>query len=98
MKNMTNPLNNPWSAERREKAATAVYDSIKVLEDLGNGLGIDPHDSPEEQAESVKQSYDANLQFLKNTLESEYYEGYLDTKRVQDAIDTAEANPVTLSE
>jgi hypothetical protein len=95
MQNMPNSSYNPWSPENREKAANSVYDSIKVLEDLANGLGIDPHESPEEQAESKKQAYDGNLQFLKNTLVNEYYEGYLDAKRVQDAIDAAEANPVS---
>ena len=87
--------NNPWSPENREKAANGVYDSISMLERLATGWAPDPFESPEEQAKDRKQVYDANLQFLKNTLVNEYYEGYLDTKRVEDAIAAAEANPVS---
>jgi hypothetical protein len=85
--------NNPWSPENRQKAANAVYDSITMLDQLAAGWAPDPFESPEEQAKDRKQVYDSNLQFLKNALVNEYYEGYLDKKRVQDAIDAAEANP-----
>ena len=91
---MTDSANNPWSPENRQKAADRVYDSISMLERLATGWAPDPFESPEEQAKDRKQVYDANLQFLKNTLVNEYYDGYLDKKRVQDAIDAAEANPI----
>ena len=91
---MTIPSRDPWSPENRQKAANAVYDSITVLDKLASGWSTDPFESPEEQAKDRKLVYDNNLQFLKNALVNEYYEGYLDKERVQAAIDAAEANPI----
>ena len=85
--------NNPWSPENRQKAANAVYDSITMLDQLATGWAPDPYETPEEQAKDRKLIYDTNLSFLKNSLTNPYYEGYLDKKRVEDAIAAAEANP-----
>jgi hypothetical protein len=64
-----------------------------MLDQLATGWAPDPFETSEEQAKDRKLVYDANLQFLKNALANEYYEGYLDKERVQAAIDAAEANP-----
>jgi len=82
-----------WDPAIRQKSADNVYDSITVLEKLANAWNPDPNDTPERQAELKKRVYDTNLEFLKNALASDYYEGYLDAKRVEDAIAAAEANP-----
>jgi hypothetical protein len=92
---MTQAKFDPWSPENRQKAADRVLDSIQVLEDLQKGWSPDLSSSPEDQAEMKKQVYDANLQFLKNTLKEPYYEGFLDTKRVEDAIAAAEAAEIS---
>lgn len=92
---MTQAQFDPWSPEDRQKAANNVYDSITVLEQLQEGWSPDPSASPDERAEMRKQIYDANLQFLKNALVNEYYKGFLDTKRVEDAIAAAEAAEIS---
>jgi len=85
---------NFWSEETRQKAANNVYHSIDLLEKLSAGWAPDPYESPSEQLKQRTDMYESNLQFLKNTLNEEYYEGFLDTKRVEDAIAAAEANPI----
>ena len=92
---MTDSAYNPWSPENRQKAANAVYDSITMLDQLAAGWAPDPYETPEEQAKDRKQVYDNNLQFLTNALTNEYYEGYLDKKRVEDAIAAAESSELS---
>lgn len=87
------PNNDIWDPAVRQRAANNVYDSIAVLEKLATGWQPDPYETPEERAKLAKEMYDSNLSFLKNALTSPYYEGFLDTKRVEDAIAAAEANP-----
>ena len=86
---------NFWSDESRQKASNNVYHSIDLLEKLNTGWAPDPYESPSEQLKQRTELYEANLQFLKNALNEEYYKEFLDAKRVQDAIDAAEANPVS---
>ena len=82
-----------WDPAVRQQAANNVYDSIPVLEKLATGWKPDPFETPEEREKIAQEIYDSNLSFLKSVLVTPYYEGVIDAKRVQDAIDAAEANP-----
>ena len=86
---------NFWSDEFRTRAANNAYHSIDVLERLESGWRPDREESPEEVARLSADLYNNNLDFLKGVLDNPYYEGFIDRKRVQDAIDAAEANPVS---
>lgn len=95
---MTSQDDYMWSDEVRQKAAESVYHSIADLEKVASGEPFDRFETAEENEKIRAERYKTSLQFLKNSLTHSYYEGFLDKKKVQDAIDAAEANPVTLSE
>jgi hypothetical protein len=83
----------PYDPVTRLAAANNVYDSIPILVELGNGFQPDPGEPEAVRRVLAQELYDSNLNFLKATLNSPYYNGYLDTETVQAAIDYAEAHP-----
>lgn len=86
---------NFWSDEFRTRAANNAYHSIDLLERLDTGWRPGQDESPEEVARLSADLYSFNLSFLKGVIDNPYYDGFIDRKRVQDAIAAAEANPVS---
>jgi len=82
-----------WSEEFRTRAANNAYHSIEALERATSSWTPDRFESAEENDRLRNDLYNSNLNFLKGVLNDPYYEGFIDRKRVQDAIDAAESNP-----
>ena len=87
--------NDLWSDEFRTRAANNTYHSIDLLEKIESGWMPEPSETPEERKKLTAEMYNLNLAFLKNAVDNPYYEGFIDRKRVEDAIAAAEANPVS---
>ena len=82
-----------WTEADTIKATENVYHSIDAINDVINGwvpdrtiLATDP-----ENVEGAREYLESNLNFLKNTLKTPFYEGYLDVERVQTGIEAGEA-------